>query len=176
MHLCSCNTNARRMGGGGSVREWGIKEIEKKINWVKHTKNRAVSRRVVLRELREDSAMLLNAWKSRLWFLLPRLCFPVSKRTWKLFWGIEQVEVDCERKWGRAGQSSELFLYPMHRSRDLIGPKAQWPSTLAKHPQGGTSGNWRLQYSWQVLHHYFPDSLNHFVMFWSCPVFKSEEG
>lgn len=140
----------------------GNKRNKIKKNWAKHTKNREVSRRVS-RELREDSAMLLNAWKSTgSDFFFPFCVSPVSKSTWKLFWGTEQVELDCERKWGRAGHSSSLFLYPLHRSWDLRGPKAQWPRTPVKDPWGGVEVETR---GWSTIDKFYNSYSSLFLSF-----------
>lgn len=64
-------------------------------------KNREEAKRVVSWELREASAMLLSAWKNTVSDFFPFLLFSLSKSTWKLFCGIEQVGVYAEVDWGR---------------------------------------------------------------------------
>lgn len=83
-----------------------ITKKEKKNKLSKTPRNRDESWRVVPWELRAASAMLLSAWKSAVSDFSPFQLFSLSKCTWKLLRGIEQVGVcgEADRGWEWAGQ------------------------------------------------------------------------
>lgn len=125
-------------------------EKKKKNNWVKHPREEKQGgewyhgkwERIV------PCYWALGSVQSLISFLTA--FFPLSKSTWKLFWGIEQVGVDGEAEWGYewAGLSKAApsFLFQCTEVEDSevqrpSGPELQ-PGVSVK-PSADRSGNWR---------------------------------
>lgn len=132
-----------------AVRHWEIKK-NRKINWVKHprTEKRAGEwchgnwERLVPCYWAPGKVQSLISSLSAF--------FSLSKSTWKLFWGIEQVGVDGEADWGQEwaglGKAAPSFSIQRTEVEDSEvqrpnGPELQ-PS-VSEEPSAGRSGNWR---------------------------------